>query len=174
MRGKLIGLFSLILAASLAAAAPAGSRDKGFDLIDMYVVMFKGLADSGTGGPDALNAALDKIMNETVKAREQAAIDPIFDHRFRRLLMVTKLAALQDKARILTPVVERELGRFIEDVEGKVLNLEGGKEGIGIGAVADALAEEIVNLQILLEGKKDRERLKREFMKSFQAGPEKK
>ena len=171
MDRKLIGFCCLILAACLAAAAPAGARDKGFELIDKYIMMFKELAETGAGGPEKVHPALDGIMNETIQGYGQKSIDPVFNHRFRRLLMITKFITLKDKAGILAPVVERELGRFVEEVKGEAPLPVDGKSGIGINVVADAIAEELINLQILLDGKKDRERLKREFMENFQAGP---
>ena len=171
---KLFTLSGLILFAALSAAIASPAEEKGYALIDKYILTFKAMAEKGSGGPDEMNKALDSIMVETEKAKEQGSVDPLFYHRFRRLLQVTKLAIIEDPAGILVPLLEREIGLFVEDVKGEIPRLDGSKGGIGIGAVADALAEELVNLHLLLAGKKDREKLKQEFMNQFQAPPKKK
>jgi len=174
MARRFFTLSGLILFAALSSAAAAPAEEKGYALMDQYILAFKSMAERGAGGPDEVNKTLDSIMAETAKAKEQGSIDPLFYHRFRRLLQVTKLAIIHDPAGILIPLIEREIGVFVEDVKGETSRIDGSKGGIGVGAVADALAEELINLHLLLDGKKHRERLKQEFMNKFQAPQKKK
>ncbi len=104
-------------------------------------------------------------MADAKKARDQGSIDSVFFKRFNRLLMILKLAIVESPEGILGPLVERELSEFVEDVKGEKLEIKGTK---GIGVIAGATAEEIINLHLYLDSRKDRDKLMEEFTKRFE------
>ncbi len=137
----------------------------GYALLDKIIVFFQDMAEKGTGGPKKVEPFLQELMAEVKKSKVQAMIDPVFFKRYTRLLMVLKLAIVEDPEGILGPLIKRESSRFIEDVTGEEFHFEG--KG-GIGAIADALAEEILNLRLYLDNIERKAKLKEEFQKKFE------
>jgi len=142
----------------------SAADEAGYALLDKYILSFKQMAEEGTGGIEKVENALEGMMAEAKKDKAQGLIDPVFFNRYRRLLMITKLAIIEDPEGILSPLIEREISEFIEDITGEKLNM-GGKGGIG--AMAGALAEEVINLHMYLDNKKNREKLMEELKKKI-------
>ena len=154
----------LVLALAPAAAAeglPDPKEKAGYALLDLYVKSFQEMATKGTGGAEVLDGYLAAMAKELQKARAEKAVDPVFDARFARMLALTKLFVRPDPEGILKPVIDRELAAFLRDVTGEDPMQGGGPARIG--QVANALAEEIVNLQIHLDTKGTREALRRKL-----------
>ena len=137
----------------------------GYALLDKVIVFFQDMAEKGTGGSKKVEPFLQEMMAEVKKAKAQAMIDPVFFKRYTRLLMIIKLAIVEDPEGILGPLIKREISRFIEDIWGEEFHFEG--KG-GIGAIAGALAEEILNLRLYLDNIEKKAKLKVEYQKKFE------
>jgi len=129
--------------------------------LDKVISTFKGMAEKGTGGREKVIPALEEMMADAKKAKDQEQIDPVFFNRYNRLLMVMKLFLVEDEEGILKPVIEREVGEFVWDVEG--IKLEGsGKKTIGF--VSQAIADELVNLHLYLDNIEKKMELRKKLM----------
>lgn len=137
----------------------------GYALLDKIIVFFQDMAEKGTGGREKVEPFLQEMMSEVKKARVQALVDPVFFKRYTRLLMVMKLAIVEDPEGILGSLINREVSQFIEDVKGEKVQIEGKK---GLGYISAALAEEILNLRLYLDNKERKAKLKEEFKKKFE------
>jgi hypothetical protein len=175
--GLLIGLFAV--GVSLATGAAPAVEDPvvpkaaqaGYALLDQFVDAFHQMAMEGTGGLAAVEEKLQGMMAEARKAKAAGSISPVFLGRFNRLLAVTKLIMAPDKGGILAPVIGRTLEAFVGDMLGESLAEQGGPKAIG--AVANAIAEEIVNLQIYLDTLDKREAIRKKLDQRA-SGPAKK
>lgn len=154
-------------AAQASSAAKAGNV-----LLDKLTGTFKHLAETGTGGREVLEKAMQGIVTEARAARAQNQIDAVFFYKFNRLMTVIQLAIVVDPKGILAPLVDREVGDFIEEVTGErpVLPSHPGG-GPGLAAIAGALAEEILNLRIYLDTLPRRAAMLQDFYKQFSPGP---
>ncbi len=101
------------------------------------------------------------MMAEAKKAKKEDQIDQVFFRHYNRLLIVIKLVIVEDTEGILSPLIEREVGGFVEDVKGAKADIMG--EG-AVGVVAEAIAEEIINLSLYLDNLKRKQELKKKFM----------
>lgn len=137
----------------------------GYVLLDKVIMTFQEMAESGSGGKNEVDNALEAIMADAKRAKAQGSIDLVFFKRFHRLLMILKLAIAESPEGILGPLVERELSNFVGDVKGEKLEVKGKK---GIGTIAAATAEEIINLHLYLDSRKDRDKLMEAFTKKFE------
>jgi len=137
----------LIFILSLGAAENPDPR-AGYAVLDSFVGMFQEMAQKGTGGFDVVDKALQKIMADVKKAKAEGKIDKIFYARMTRLLGVVRLAIQPDPEIILEPFIEKEIAEFVREVSGEEM-ITGNKRGIG--AIAMAMAHEIINLRIYLE-----------------------
>ena len=165
------GLIFLLAAGFVSAEEPVIEEKKGgYAILDRYVTSFQEMAVQGTGGRDALEANLNEIMVELVKVKESGEIDAVFYSRFARMMAITKLVMIPDSEQILKPVIEKEIRHFIKDVMGIEISTV---DKIGVGIVANSLAEEILNLQIYLDTKDTRKKLLEDFYKRF-SGAQKK
>lgn len=147
-------------------AATATEEEAGFALLSAIVAGFNDLAESGTGGYDQVNRMLAQQMAALKKARQQQKIDAVFYSRYHRILEVLKLTIMEpqyDEEGILDTLISNEMKEFIVRVMGQDSSSPP-PEHRGIGAIAGAIAEEILNLHIYLEGKKDRDRLLKKYM----------
>jgi hypothetical protein len=152
-----LALFSFNLA---AMDNPANPKEKaGYALLDLFITSFRDMVTRGT--TDALESTLLKMASELRMAREAGEIDAVFYARLGRILAMTKLVIVPDPGGMLTPVINREMLFFVHDITGEDLNREGGPAAIG--QVANAIAEEIINLQIYLDTKDKREALRRKL-----------
>ena len=169
----------LLLWANLAQAKMDGNGGKdeaAYALLDKLVLSFKNMAEKGTGGGEVVSNALNEIMTAAKKAEAQGQIDPVFSRRFKRILVILKLAIIEDKEGILEPVIEREIEEFVKDVCGETAGGvdKKGKPTIGIGQIAGAVAEEILNLRIYLDTKEEKAKLMEEYSKQFATTKKKK
>jgi len=178
MKKSILALCLIVLFAGGTAAAmdddPAAEQTAGtkagYALLDKLTGTFKQLAETGTGGRAALEKAMGDIITEARQARTQKQIDPVFFWKFNRLMTIIQLAVVEDPKGILNPLIDREVGGFIEEVTGEKVMLSGkdGK-GVGLGAVAGALAYEILNLRIYLDTLPKREAMLQDFYSKFPA-----
>jgi len=136
-------------------------KQAGYSLLDKVISTFKGMAEKGTGGREKVIPALEEMMVDAKKAKEQEQIDPVFFNRYNRLLMIMKLVLVEDKEGILRPVIEREVGDFVWDVEGIKLD---GSEKKTIGFVSQAIADELVNLHLYLDNIEKKMELRKKLM----------
>jgi len=143
------------------------SGGAGYVLLDKIITGFKAMAQKGTGGFESVNNLLEEAMAEAKAAKAQGKIDSPFFSRYQRLLVVAKLAIIDqpyDREGILDEFIAREINAFVDDVTGERGTLEGkGENKRGIGAVAGAMAEEIINLHVYLDGLKTRPELLKKF-----------
>jgi hypothetical protein len=137
-------------------------KQAGYSLLDKVISTFKGMAEKGTGGKEVVIPALEMMMADAKKARDQEQIDPVFFNRYNRLLMVMKLFLLEDEEGILGPVIEREVREFVWDVEGIKMEVSGKK---AVGYVSQAIADELVNLHLYLDNIEKKKELKDKLMK---------
>jgi len=160
-------IFSAALRAEDGATTPAAKDDVGYVLLDKIVAGFKTMAEKGSGGYEGVNNLLEEAMAEAKAARAQGKIDAPFFSRYRRLLLVAKLAIIDspyDREGILDEFIVREINSFVDDVTGEPGSLEAkGENKRGIGSVAGAMAEEIINLHVYLDGLKNRPELLKKF-----------
>lgn len=163
----LVGVFSTVLWAEDGSTTPAAKDEAGYALLDKLVSGFKIMAEKGIGGYEYVNNLLEGCMAEAKVARAQEKIDAPFFSRYRRLLVVGKLASVDspyDREGILDDFIVREINSFIDDVTGEKGSLEAkGENKRGIGAVAGAMVEEIINLYVYLDGLKTRPELLKKF-----------
>jgi hypothetical protein len=172
MKRTLIGLLGIaLLTFGLNAAEDAAAPKKaGYVLLDSYIRCFQQLARTETTR-EGFEASIDAIAAEAKKAREAAETDLVFSSRFARVLALTKLLMKPDPGGILKPVIDREIADFLGDVTGEAVT-----EGPGpaaLGQVANAIAEELVNLQIYLDTL-DKRREMRKALDEGMTGPPKK
>ena len=159
IRKIIIIVFLLSFSLGLAAQGKEGTA-----LLDRLNLMFKDLAEKGSGGEAAVVPGLQALLADAKKAREENRIDAVFFRRYRRILMVLRLMVLEDNQGILSPLIERELGDFVEDVKGERIEMSGEK---AIAAVAGSVAAEILDLHLYPERLKAREKLMKEFEKKY-------
>jgi hypothetical protein len=129
----------------------------GKKLLDGLVSQFQQMKKQGSGGYDVMDKAMQDLMAAAKGARQQKQIDPPFFRRYTRMLQIIKLAIVTneyDREGILNSLVQEEIDRFVADVSGVS---DPAVSGRGIGPVAEALSEEIINLYMILDcqGKKD-------------------
>ncbi len=161
----LLVLFSMHLWAGDADPSPAAKDMVGFKLLDTVIEGFKKMATGGSGGYDQVNSTIQKAMADARAAKEQGKIDAHFFKRYNRILLIIKLAIIEksyDSQGIMDDLILHKINEFTEDVTG----VKEDAQDRGIGVIAAALAEEMLNLHIYLEGK-DR---KKELMSKFKFG----
>lgn len=156
--------FGVFFFISLNLLANAEEKSAGYALLDKIIGTFRELAEKGTGGEEALNKPLQEMMAEAKKAKAQGQLDALFYRRFTRLLMLIKLVVANDPEGILTPLREREISEFVEEVKGQTTSEIGGPK---IGIISDAIAEEILDLRFYLDNKENKAKSKEEFFKKF-------
>jgi hypothetical protein len=154
----------LIVLGLAAGAAEKPDPQAGYAILDGFVGMFQNMAQTGQGGYDAVDKALQAVMADVKKARAEGKIDAIFTARMTRLLAVVRLVVQPDPEIILKPYIDREVSFFIREITGEEVR-EGDKRGIG--AIALALAHEIINLRIYLETLPRRAELMRNLEKGL-------
>jgi len=156
---KIIALGLFVLIAS-SAYLPA-KEEAGHLLLDKLTEAFRQMAESGSGGREGVTKALQTLMIEARQAKDQREIDPVFFAGYIRVLQILRLATIEDPAGILAPLTEKEIKSFIEDVKGEEPDFTKNK----IGQTAEAIAEEIINLHLYLDTKKERTKLWKEYEK---------
>jgi hypothetical protein len=127
---------------------------------------------TGSGGLDKLEKGIQQFMADAKKAKDQNQLNSVFFRRYAYLLAIIKMVMTPDPGGILTPVIDRELGQFV----GNVLGEEWKGSGPGaIGQVANAIATEIIDLQMYMDNLEAREKLRQAWDDKFKdAAPPKK
>jgi hypothetical protein len=153
-------------------AVPIGDKKVGYALLDGIGQMFHQMAATGAGVPDTLEKGIQQFMADAKKAKAQNQINPVFYRRYAYLLAVIKMVAAPDPGGILSPVIDRELGQFVGNVLGEEWKRSGGE---ALGQVANAIAYEIIDLQMYVDNLEAREKLRKAWDEKFlKATPAKK
>jgi len=139
----------------------------GTTLLDLFINSLRDMAQRGT--PEDIEKSLQEVMLAANRAREAKAIGPVFFLRFNRMLAVTKLVILPDPGGILAPVIEVVLGAFVQDMTGRSFREGKGPEAVNM--VANALAQEIINLQIYLDTADRRQALQEKIDEKMSSSP---
>ena len=140
---------------------------RGAALLDLFIDNLSDIAQRRT--PEDIEKRLQEVMIEANKAREAKTIDPVFFLRFNRMLAVTKLVIVPDPGGILAPVIEVVLGAFVQDKTGRSFREGKGPEAVNM--VANALAQEIINLQIYLDTLDRRQALQKKIDEKMSKSP---
>jgi hypothetical protein len=167
-------LFAALTISAFAAdpTSPADSKKAAYALLDGIGQMFHQMAVTGTGGAEKLEKGLQQFMADAKKAKGQDQINPVFYRRYTYLLAIIKMVVAPDPGGILVPVIDRELGQFVANVLGE--DWKGSGPG-AIGQVANAIAYEIVDLQMYMDNLEAREKLRKAWDDKFnEAAPPKK
>jgi hypothetical protein len=177
MLKKAVCLSVLVLFAApiLAEDTGAGSlpvdKKVGYALLDAIGQTFHEMAVSGSGGVEKVTQAISKFMADARKAKEQKRIDALFFARYQRILGIIKLAVGPDPDGILVPIINRELGLFVKDVLAEDFKSTGPE---AIGQVANAIADEIINLHLYLDNIETKEQLRKAWDEKFSGAGDKK
>jgi len=163
-----VGIFFSALWANGDVSEPAAKDEVGYVLLDKIIIGFQKMASEGSGGYEFVDKLLQEAMAEAKVARAQGKIDAYFFKRYARMLLVAKLAIVNapyDREGILDGFITREINVYIEDVTGEPGSLRAeGENKRGVGAIAGAMAEEILNLHIYLDGLKNKPQLLKKFL----------
>jgi hypothetical protein len=175
MPKKIFSLFILILLAIPLVADDPGAvpvdKKVGYALLDAIAQTFQEMAMTGTGGVEKVTQAVHQFMVDARKAKEQKQIDDIFFVRYQRILAIIKLAVAPDPEGILVPIFDQELARFVREVLGEDWK---GSGPAAIGQVANAIADEIINLHLYLDNIETKEKLRKAWDEKMSAPAEKK
>jgi len=166
----LLGLLVLTLGLSAVEEGPAAPKKGGYALLDRYIKSFQEMASQGTT-VEGFEANLQTVAAEAKKAKESGEVDLVFTSRFARVLALTKLIVKPDPGNILMPIIDREIADFLKDVTGEDVVARTG--AVAVGKVANAIAEELINLQIYLDTLDKREAMRKKLDEGM-AGPPKK
>jgi uncharacterized protein YheU (UPF0270 family) len=167
---RLLGVCILSLSLSAVEGGASAMKKAGYTLLDMYVKSFQEMAARGTSSGE-LETNLQAMATEAKKAKEAGEINLVFYAHYARILALTKLIVNPDPGNLLMPVIDREIADFLKDVTGEDVIARTGS--VAIGQVANALAEELINLQIYLDTLDKREAM-REKLDGGMTGPPKK
>lgn len=163
-------LFTVPLMAEDPGAVPVDKK-VGYALLDALAQTFHEMAMTGTGGVEKVTQAIQKFMADARKAKEQNQIDAVFFGRYRRVLAIIKLAIAPDPSGILGHMIDQELSSFVYEVLGE--DWKGSGPG-AIGQVANAIAEEIINLHLYLDNIETKEKLRKAWDEKMSGPPKKK
>lgn len=168
-------LLCLIVLAALAMPVwaedpipPTIDKEVGAALMESMVQLFGRMAGQTVYTKEerlrAIEDFLVQSMNEAKKARDHNQIDPVFFVRYQRLLGIIKMTMAPDPAGILVPILSQEIKRFVYEVLGE--EYKGTGPG-AIGQVADAIADEMINLQLHLDNVETKAKLRKAFDEKF-------
>ena len=166
----LLGICILSLNLSAMEGGAAAMKKAGYNLLDMYVKSFQEMAARGTSSGE-LETNLQAMAAEAKKAKEAGDINLVFYAHYARILALTKLIVNPDPGNLLMPVIDREIADFLKDVTGEDIIARTGS--VAIGQVANALAEELINLQIYLDTLEKREAMRKKFDEGMTGPPKK-
>jgi hypothetical protein len=173
MLKRLIGfVFVVHLAIPVLSTEPGGfpvDKQAGYALVDAIGQTFHEMAVSGSGGVDKVNTAVEKFMADARKAKEQGRVDAVFFARYARILAIIKIAVAPDPEGILVPMFDDELRRFVREVLGEDYKGSGPE---AIGQVANAIADELINLRLYLDDIETKEKLRKAWDEKL-SGPAK-
>lgn len=160
-----------VLAEDVGTGSFSVDKNVGYSLLDAIGQTFHEMAVSGSGGPEKVTQAIQKFMADAKKAKEQKQIDALFFARYQRILGIIKLAIGPDPDGILVPIIDRELALFVKDVLAEDFKSSGPE---AIGQVANAIADEIINLHLYLDNLETKEKLRKAWDEKFSAAGDKK
>jgi hypothetical protein len=137
---------------------PPSSNKVGKILLDTIISGFKAAAISSDGGYKIVDELLQRSMVRLRKAKEDRVIDSVFYRRYKRILEILKLSIMDfkhDREGILIDLIARQMQNFIYDITGETRDLSQTKSR-GLGAIAQAVSFELLNLHIYLDTKANR------------------
>jgi hypothetical protein len=167
----IVGALAIAFVLPVLAEDPAGAvldKKVGGALLDGIAKVFYDIAATGSGMPKDIEEMLAASMSDARKAKEQKQIDAVFFARYQRLLAVIKMVIAPDPGGILVPIIDQELRRFVNEILGEDY------KGTGSGAinqVANAIADELVNLRLYLDNVEIKARLRREYDEKLRNAP---
>ncbi len=168
MLKKSASLLILILTAvSLMAGESGGApvdKKVGYALLDALGQTFYEMAMTGTGGVEKVTGAVQKFMADARKAKDQNQIDGVFFVRYTRVLAIIKVAVAPDPEGLLVPMFSNQLGWFVHEVLGEDYKASGPQ---AIGQIANAIADEIINLHLYLDNMETKEKLRKAWDEKF-------
>lgn len=164
--GCLCILFLNFMAYGQEVMAAAAKKDAGYALLDKFIGLFRQMAMTGTGGKELVDKAMEEVMDEAKQAKAQKQLDPVFYRRFNRLLMVCKIWV--DSEGILAPLINKEVGEFVLDMYGELLEPLSPDKKLSTGLVAGAITEELLNLRLYLDTRERRAELMKEWEKKIE------
>ncbi len=162
-------IMALPLAADESGVAPV-DKTVGYALLDALGQTFYEMAMTGTGGVEKVTGAVQKFMADARKAKEHNQIDGVFFVRYSRVLAIIKVAVAPDPDGILVPFFSVELARFVREVLGEEYKGSGPQ---AIGQIANAIADEIINLHLYLDDMETKEKLRTAWDEKFSGRPKK-
>lgn len=157
----------ILLAVPLLAEEPgAAPLDKkvGYALLDAIGQAFREMAVSGSGGAEKVTQAVERFMVDAKRAKEQKQIDAVFFARYQRILAIIKLVVAPDPSAVLGHMLDQELSRFVYDILGEDWK---GSGPVAINQVANAIADEVINLHLYLDDIETKEKLRKAWDKSM-------
>ena len=135
-------------------------EEVGKTLIYYIISGFKAMVVAGSGGYNVVNVLLQKSMIMLREAKEKNKVDSVFYRRYNRILEVLKLTIMDakfDKEDILGDHISRVIRNFMYDITGEFKDIDKYKRGVGL--IAAAVSEELLNLHIYLDTKGERKAL---------------
>lgn len=154
-------IFLCMLMLGMAEEMPTGTpRVKdGYALLDSLVTIFRDLPiDKGL---KAVSSRLENLLGDVQASREANQIDAVYYNRYRRILFIFKLIITpMKKNNLWEPIIFRELTAFVRDTTGE--NWEWGNKK-SVPKMARALEEEFINLQIYLDTRETRKKLRQKW-----------
>jgi len=140
-----------------------GKVKDGYTLLTDMTRFFSEVSRTGKGLESAEKRLRDAIADAAATNRA-AKIDPVFYHRYRRLLLIFRLIMTKVTRynNVWEPVIKHELSEFIRDVLGEewLLNF---KDKGNIGRLAADMEEEFASLWIYLDTQAKRRELKQKY-----------
>lgn len=120
-------------------------KDTGSVLLNEVILMFENrMSMPGDQFKPVIYKDLERLAMEARIARTEQKVDKLFYERYMRVLRVIKLVLANDqKEHIFNPLIEAEVNKFESQKDFHLPNTK----KIGIGAVAGALAEELLSIK---------------------------
>lgn len=167
-KALMVYLICLILTAPGGAATDGekivpGKVKDGHALLTDMTRFFSEVSRTGHGLASA-EQRLQETIADTAATFRAGKIDPIFHHRYRRLLLIYRLIMTKVTVdnNVWEPVIKHEMSEFIRDVLGEEWALSF-KDKSNIGRLAAAMEEEFVSLWIYLDTLERRGELKKKY-----------
>ena len=169
MKKTTILLFICLMISALGTAGTPGEKivagkvRDGHALLTDMSLFFSDISRTGKGIEIAEKRLYDAIA-DTAATFRASRIDPIFHHRYRRLLLIYRLIMTKVTVdnNVWEPVIKHEMSEFIRDVLGEEWALSF-KDKSNIGRLAAAMEEEFVSLWIYLDTLERRGELKKKY-----------
>ncbi len=168
-------LFLLLIGSSRAESEGekivSGTVKDGYALLTDLTKIFEEIVTKGSGLGSA-NERLNKSIIDAAVSFQAGTINPVFNHRLKRLLLIYKLilTPITPENNIWEIVIRKELNNFVLDTTGEtwVWKL---KNPEAIHTLANAMEEEFISLWPYLDTLPQRAELKKKFGKSMLLPP---